>query len=92
MNVPELVVFQAVSNCVSTAGFSVGEYAALVFAGVLSFEDGRYNIRDQSFPGWGFAPLTQSNTCACIKNDDLKKTIVVHVIRIKALYLQSIRS
>ena len=34
------VIFQAVDNCVGTAGFSVGEYAALVFAGSLSFEDG----------------------------------------------------
>lgn len=30
----------AVENCVSAAGFSVGEFAALVFAGMLSFEDG----------------------------------------------------
>jgi [acyl-carrier-protein] S-malonyltransferase len=30
----------AVEQCAATAGFSVGEYAALVFAGVLSFEEG----------------------------------------------------
>ncbi|XP_041375753.1 malonyl-CoA-acyl carrier protein transacylase, mitochondrial-like [Gigantopelta aegis] len=30
---------EAVDNCVGTAGFSVGEYAALVFAGSLTFED-----------------------------------------------------
>ena len=30
----------AIENCVSTAGYSVGEYSALVFAGSLSFEDG----------------------------------------------------
>ena len=29
-----------VENCVATAGFSVGELTALIFAGVLSFEDG----------------------------------------------------
>ncbi len=29
-----------VENCVATAGFSVGEYAALVFAGALKFENG----------------------------------------------------
>ncbi|CAG2164701.1 unnamed protein product, partial [Oppiella nova] len=29
-----------VESCVATAGFSVGELAALVFAGALSFEDG----------------------------------------------------
>ena len=30
----------AVKNCYATAGFSVGEYAALVLSGSLSFEDG----------------------------------------------------
>jgi [acyl-carrier-protein] S-malonyltransferase len=29
-----------VTECVATAGFSVGEYAALVFAGALKFENG----------------------------------------------------
>lgn len=28
-----------IENCVATAGFSVGEYTALVFAGALTFED-----------------------------------------------------
>lgn len=31
-----------IENCVATAGFSVGEYAALVFAGAIEFEDGKY--------------------------------------------------
>ncbi|XP_040583412.1 probable malonyl-CoA-acyl carrier protein transacylase, mitochondrial [Lepeophtheirus salmonis] len=30
----------SVRNCISTAGFSVGELAALVFSGAISFEDG----------------------------------------------------
>jgi len=29
----------AIENCISAAGYSVGEYSALVFAGSLSFED-----------------------------------------------------
>jgi len=33
-------IFQAVQTCVGAAGFSVGEFAALVFAGVMSFADG----------------------------------------------------
>ena len=33
---------QAVAECTATAGFSVGEYAALVLAGAMSFEDGIY--------------------------------------------------
>ena len=35
-----ILLFQAIDNCISTSGFSVGEYAALVFAGVLTFEEG----------------------------------------------------
>lgn len=31
---------EAVSGCAATAGLSLGEYTALVFAGVMSFEDG----------------------------------------------------
>lgn len=30
----------AVLNCVATAGFSVGEITALVFAGALQFDEG----------------------------------------------------
>uniref|UniRef100_A0A915J8Y2 Malonyl-CoA:ACP transacylase (MAT) domain-containing protein n=1 Tax=Romanomermis culicivorax TaxID=13658 RepID=A0A915J8Y2_ROMCU len=33
-------LLQVIENCVGTAGFSVGEYAALVFAGSLTFENG----------------------------------------------------
>ncbi|KAG8230313.1 hypothetical protein J437_LFUL000583 [Ladona fulva] len=32
----------SVENCVATAGFSVGEIAALVFAGSLTFENGKF--------------------------------------------------
>lgn len=33
----------AVDNCIGTAGFSVGELTALVFAGAIEFERGNYN-------------------------------------------------
>ncbi|XP_072014117.1 malonyl-CoA-acyl carrier protein transacylase, mitochondrial-like isoform X2 [Amphiura filiformis] len=36
---------KALENCVAAAGFSVGEYAALVFGDVLSFEDAIYLIK-----------------------------------------------
>lgn len=32
---------QSIENCISAAGYSVGEFAALVFAGSISFEDGK---------------------------------------------------
>ncbi len=31
----------AIKDCYATAGFSVGEYASLVLAGSLTFEDGK---------------------------------------------------
>jgi len=33
---------QAIANCISAAGYDVGEYSALVFAGAMTFEDGTY--------------------------------------------------
>lgn len=36
---------QAIENCVTAAGFSVGEFAALVFAGSLAFEEALYLIQ-----------------------------------------------
>lgn len=35
----------AVENCVATTGLSLGEYTALTFAGVMSFEDGLKLVR-----------------------------------------------
>ena len=40
------ILFQAIENCITAAGFSVGELAALAFAGMFSFEDGKS-------PNWG---------------------------------------
>uniref|UniRef100_H2XS91 Malonyl-CoA-acyl carrier protein transacylase, mitochondrial n=2 Tax=Ciona intestinalis TaxID=7719 RepID=H2XS91_CIOIN len=39
---------QVLENCYCTAGYSVGEYAALVFSGVLSFEDAMSLIKVRS--------------------------------------------
>ncbi|XP_018603115.2 malonyl-CoA-acyl carrier protein transacylase, mitochondrial isoform X2 [Scleropages formosus] len=36
---------QAVENCVAVAGFSVGEYAALVFAGSMDFTEALYAVK-----------------------------------------------
>lgn len=32
---------QAIESCVSAAGFSVGEFAALVFSGAMNFAEGK---------------------------------------------------
>ncbi|XP_077122692.1 malonyl-CoA-acyl carrier protein transacylase, mitochondrial [Ranitomeya variabilis] len=36
---------EAVENCVVTAGFSIGEFAALVFAGALDFAEALYAVK-----------------------------------------------
>src|SRR5262249_22443099 len=36
---------EAVQGCIATAGLSLGEYTALVFAGALSFRDGLQVVR-----------------------------------------------
>jgi len=38
----------ALQNCVGTAGFSVGEYAALTFAGAITFEEGLELVKVRS--------------------------------------------
>ncbi|KAM6216500.1 malonyl-CoA-acyl carrier protein transacylase, mitochondrial [Rhynchocyon petersi] len=36
---------EVIENCVAAAGFSVGEFAALVFAGALEFSEGLYAVK-----------------------------------------------
>ncbi|KAM9230072.1 malonyl-CoA-acyl carrier protein transacylase, mitochondrial isoform 2-T2 [Dugong dugon] len=36
---------EAIENCVAAAGFSVGEFAALVFAGAMDFSEGLYAVK-----------------------------------------------
>jgi [acyl-carrier-protein] S-malonyltransferase len=38
---------EVVENCAATAGLSLGEYTALVFAGVMSFEDGLAVVQER---------------------------------------------
>jgi hypothetical protein len=49
-----LFFVQALETCVGTAGFSIGEFAALVFAGALSFADGLCDL---------FSPLHLKSKC-----------------------------
>lgn len=36
---------RAIENCVATAGFSLGEITALVFAGAIPFDDGELKAK-----------------------------------------------
>src|SRR5438067_10957800 len=38
---------EVVENCTAAAGLSLGEYTALVFAGVMNFEDGLRVVQDR---------------------------------------------
>ena len=44
---------EALENCVATTGLSLGEYTALTFAGVMSFEDGLKLWKLSPVIGWG---------------------------------------
>lgn len=35
---------QAIENCVAAAGFSVGEFTALVFSGAMDFAEGKNHV------------------------------------------------
>lgn len=39
---------EAIENCIATAGFSIGEYAALVFTGAITFEDALQLIKTRA--------------------------------------------
>ncbi|XP_018573818.1 probable malonyl-CoA-acyl carrier protein transacylase, mitochondrial [Anoplophora glabripennis] len=41
----------AIANCVATAGFSLGEITALIFAGALCFEEGKTTFK-KKYAGW----------------------------------------
>lgn len=38
---------QAIESCVAAAGFSVGEFAALVFSGSMNFAEGKDKRREE---------------------------------------------
>lgn len=35
---------QAIETCVAAAGFSVGEFAALVFSGAMNYAEGKHDL------------------------------------------------
>ena len=49
-----------VESCAATAGLSLGEYTALVFADVMSFEDGLRVVQERGLAMQAAAELTQS--------------------------------
>ena len=69
---PELV-----SACSATAGLSLGEYTALVFAGVMSFEDGLRVVQERGLAMQAAAELTQSSMVSVVglETDQVEKVV-----------------
>jgi len=69
---PELV-----SACNATAGLSLGEYTALVFAGVMSFEDGLRVVQERGLAMQAAAELTQSGMVSVVglETDQVEKVV-----------------
>ena len=69
---PELV-----SACSATAGLSLGEYTALVFAGVMSFEDGLRVVQERGLAMQAAAELTQSGMVSVVglETDQVEKVV-----------------
>ena len=69
---PELV-----SACSATAGLSLGEYTALVFAGVMSFEDGLRVVQERGLAMQAAAELTQSSMVSVVglEIDQVEKVV-----------------
>lgn len=69
---PELV-----SACSATAGLSLGEYMALVFAGVMSFEDGLRVVQERGLAMQAAAELTQSGMVSIVglETDQVEKVV-----------------
>ena len=69
---PELV-----SACSATAGLSLGEYTALVFAGVMSFEDGLRVVQERGLAMQAAAELTQSGMVSIVglETDQVEKVV-----------------
>ena len=69
---PELV-----AACNATAGLSLGEYTALVFAGVMSFEDGLRVVQERGLAMQAAAELTQSGMVSVVglETDQVEKVV-----------------
>lgn len=59
---------QAIQSCVAAAGFSVGEFAALVFSGAMSFEEALYVVKVRAEAMQSASELVPSGMLSVIGN------------------------
>lgn len=71
----------AIENCVATAGFSVGEYAALVFSKAISFEDAVRLVKVRGEAMQAASELTPSGMMTVFLLADSRPNYICHVAR-----------
>ncbi len=70
-----------VETCRATAGLSLGEYTALVFAGVMSFEDGLRVVQERGLAMQAAAELTESGMVSVVGLDTEQVETLVNQVR-----------
>ena len=77
-----------VKSCSATAGLSLGEYTALVFAGVLTFEDGLRVVQQRGLAMQAAAELTQSGMVSVVGLETEQVESLVEQVRQEGEVLQ----
>ena len=77
-----------VESCSATAGLSLGEYTALVFAGVLTFEDGLRVVQQRGLAMQAAAELTQSGMVSVVGLETEQVESLVEQVRQEGEILQ----
>ena len=77
-----------VDSCSATAGLSLGEYTALVFAGVLTFEDGLRVVQQRGLAMQAAAELTQSGMVSVVGLETEQVESLVEQVRQEGEVLQ----
>ena len=77
-----------VESCAATAGLSLGEYTALVFVDVMSFEDGLRVVQERGLAMQAAAELTQSGMVSIVGLEKDQVGALVEQVRQEGEVLQ----
>ncbi|CAF3786740.1 unnamed protein product [Rotaria sp. Silwood1] len=76
-----MITSKAVENCVVTAGFSIGEITALVFAGCMTFEDGLRLIKTRAEAMQSASNEVNSGMMSVFVGRETKLTLAIEAAR-----------